>query len=116
MAQALRLPTLEEWKARFSSYNMGSAHGPNMVTNAHLKVASEDCLADLYHGLWAQAGGETPMQEDQLVAWLRLLFKAKDPHDWEKWRTIHIQSIDFKMVEDMLFWAEEELDRLLGQP
>jgi hypothetical protein len=105
MHRAVRLPSFQVWRKRFTSYNMNSAYGPNLATNAHLRVASEDDLRRIYDGLVEQAMGREPLTKEQLLAFIRLLFKSKDPLIGERWRTLVLQSVDFKWIEDLLFFG-----------
>eukprot|EP00666_Eupelagonemidae_sp_cell4sb_P011469 gene11469-23376_t len=96
MHRAVRIAPFHVWKRRISKYNTKSAYGPNLATNAHLRVASDEELLVIYEGQKAIAQGDASLAPDQLLAFGHLLFKSQDPLIADRWRFLLIQAVDYK--------------------
>eukprot|EP00663_Eupelagonemidae_sp_cell21sb_P012400 gene12400-biopygen3041 len=92
MASAVRIPTFCVWKRRLREYSVKSSYGPNMATNAHLRLASDAELRVMYDGLVRNLRLGEPLSSDQLLAFVRVLFKSKNPLLSERWRTLVLQA------------------------
>eukprot|EP00664_Eupelagonemidae_sp_cell27_P000371 gene371-7719_t len=63
-----------------TKFNKYCANGPDMITNIHLILASDADLREVYTGLAHLARGDNLLPKAQLTSFVRLLFKAMNPH------------------------------------
>ena len=86
-------------------FNLKAAYGPDLTHNRHILMLDDKAADTLYRGLCRYAQGKVFLPQENCVAYIRLLFKSKNPLHNDRWRALVIFGHKYKLVEWLDFEA-----------